>query len=342
MSIGTSRREWLKATGMSIGAWIGAGLTAGCGRRSPLGPASENLGGGSIRVAHLTDVHVQPELGAHEGFARCLRHLQSQKQPPALILNTGDSIYDALYQDRSRTEQQWELWRKVLRDECSLPVKHCLGNHDMWGWGKERSGTTGSEPGWGKQWALDELGMDRPYHAFDHGAWRFIMLDSCQPLENEEIWHTRLDDEQFAWLEAELSKTNRPVLIGSHVPIMSPAVLLDPGRIGGTPDAPALAVRRCHIDVKRIGQLFAKHPHVKLCISGHLHQIDRADYRGVTYMSNPAVSGGWWKGKHIDTFGAMYTLFDLHQNGTFDVEHVDYGWQMRTPAPAASEAQAAS
>jgi hypothetical protein len=81
-----------------------------------------------------------------------------------------------------------------------------------------------------------------------------------------------------------------------------------------------------------------KHPNVKLCVSGHLHQIDRADYRGVTYVTSPAVCGGWWAGNHVDIFGEMYTILDLHADGTFDIDYVDYGWVVQ-PAPASAPAE---
>ena len=318
----TTRRDWLKAAGFTIGASVLGGCasshSSNGGTRAGAGKQA-----GSIRVAHLTDFHVQPELDAARGMATCLHHAQDRK--PDLILNTGDCVMDVLHADRARAKEQWDVWNAVLRNECSTKIAHCIGNHDIWGWGRERSATSGNEPGWGKQWAMDELGLERPYHAFDHGAWRFIMLDSVQPTP-DGVWHSKLDDAQFAWLERELAATRKPVLIGSHIPIMSPAAWLDSGKIAGTPEAPALAVRRTHLDVKRIGALFAQHPHVKLCISGHLHEIDRAEYLGVTYLNNPAVCGSWWAGLHRGVFGEMYTMLDLHPDGTFDVERIDYGW----------------
>jgi 3',5'-cyclic AMP phosphodiesterase CpdA len=332
----SSRRDWLKAAGLTIGAGI---IGGGCASsRGGAGASAETTlparkHSGTIRVAHLTDFHVQPELDAPRGMTKCLHHAQNRK--PDLILNTGDCVMETLHVDRARAQVQWDTWNRVLKSECSTPIAHCLGNHDIWGWAKDASHTSGNEPGWGKRWALDALGLDKPYHAFDHGAWRFIMLDSVQAAP-EGVWYAKLDDEQFAWLERELASTKsarKPVLIGSHVPIVSPAVWLDPGRISGTPDAPAVAVRRVHVDVKRIGALFAKNPQVKLCISGHLHEIDRADFMGVTYLNNPAVCGDWWKGLHRGVFGEMYTMLDLHPDGTFDLERVDYGW---TPAPAAA------
>jgi 3',5'-cyclic AMP phosphodiesterase CpdA len=322
----TTRRDFLKTAGLGLGGMIASNRLGDFARAAQIAQSTTTARNSeSIRVAHLTDFHIQEPRGATRGVAKCLAHVQSQSRKPDFILNTGDCVMDVLYRDRARAQELWNLWTKALKDECSLPVEHCLGNHDHWGWGKDRSKTTGNERGWGKQWAMDILGLSKPYHAFDRGAWRFIMLDSCQ-LAPEGIWEARIDDAQFAWLEAELSATKKPVLIASHVPILSPAVFLDRGGIGGTPQAPALAGRRCHLDVKRLGQLFEKHPNVKLCVSGHLHQIDRADYRGVTYVTNPAVCGNWWKGDHLGAFGEMYTMLDLHADGTFEIERVDYGW----------------
>jgi len=51
-----------------------------------------------------------------------------------------------------------------------------------------------------------------------------------------------------------------------------------------------------HVDAAKIKDLFAKHKNVKLCLSGHLHLVDRVDYNGVTYLCDGAVCGGWWKG----------------------------------------------
>ena len=37
----------------------------------------------------------------------------------------------------TRVKGQWRVWNSVWRAECSLPVEHAIGNHDVWGWNKE-------------------------------------------------------------------------------------------------------------------------------------------------------------------------------------------------------------
>ncbi len=322
-----SRRDWLKLTSgaaisLSLGGVTAAGQPAPKSSPPPSMPGRKRV----LRIGHLTDIHVQPERAAGEGMAVCLRHLQALADPPDLILTGGDSIMDSFEAGEARTRTQWQLWQKLLRDECSLPIEHCIGNHDVWGWDKAASGTTGKEPNYGKKWAMEVMGLERPYRAFDRAGWRFIVLDSIYPKDNAYIGH--LDDEQFAWLEQELKRTpaDRPILILSHIPILSAAALLfrGPGLDGQREVSPSLM----HVDSLLLKDLFARHSNVKLCLSGHLHLVDRVDYNGVTYLCNGAVSGNWWKGRHRDC-DEGYALVDLYDDGSFDRQYVLYGWKAR-------------
>ena len=119
-----------------------------------------------LRIAHLTDIHVQPEKNAGTWLATCLRHVQDMKDRPDVLFNSGDSIMDSLGADASRTQAQWEVFKKVFKEECSLPVEHCIGNHDVWGWNKKKSGTTGSEPLFGKKRAMEALGLSTAISKF--------------------------------------------------------------------------------------------------------------------------------------------------------------------------------
>ena len=104
-----------------------------------------------LRIAHLTDIHVEPELRAGEGMAACFHHVQQLADKPDLILTGGDSVMDSFEADDARTTLQWNLWNSVLKNECWIPVRSCIGNHDVWGWIKSKSKTTGQEPNWGKK-----------------------------------------------------------------------------------------------------------------------------------------------------------------------------------------------
>lgn len=283
-----------------------------------------------LRIAHITDVHVQPERAAAEGFAACLRHIQALPDPPALILNGGDAVMDVSAADALRAATLRDLWRRVLAQECSLPIEHCLGNHDCWGTSPKSVGLSGREPLWGKAWGLDLLGLDRRYRSFDRAGWRFIVLDSTfiKPECKTHGYTAKLDEEQFAWLEATLAATpvDQPALVLSHVPILSVTPYFDgDNESTGEWQVPGAWM---HIDARRIKNLFARHPRVRLCLSGHIHLADRVDYAGVTYLCNGAVCGGWWKGPYQET-PAGYGLIDLYDDGSFESRYVDFGWVKR-------------
>lgn len=275
------------------------------------------------RIAHLTDIHVQPERGAPEGFEAALVHAQSQK--PDWILTGGDLIMDALGASKDRTKAQWEIFHRVLNANTKLPVQHTLGNHDVWGWNIPDQ--VKNDPLYGKKWATDELGLAKPYTSFDRKGWHFIILDSTHRKEGPG-YTARLDDEQFEWLKEDLAKTpaKTPVMICSHIPIIAVCAMFDGNNEkSGDWVIPGAWV---HIDARRIKDLFLKHPNVKLCISGHEHLLDEVVYNGVTYFCNGAVSGGWWGGNYQEvTYG--YTLVDLFDDGTFENRYVPYGWKTR-------------
>ncbi len=324
-----TRRDVIKC---SLGAGVGAGLSAGLfqGVNQAVASASEDTATRRKRVlrfAHLTDVHVKPERGAGQGMAAALQHAQSLDDPPEMIFTGGDGIMDALAATRSRTKQQWQLWNSILKSECSLPLEHCIGNHDIWGWSKSKSETTGDEPLWGKQWALEAYGLEKSYRSYDRAGWHFIVLDSIQ-LRPQGGYVAVLDDEQFAWLEDDLAQVDpaTPVIVISHIPIVSvtPAFFKDYYKDWKTQVPGSLL----HTDMHRIKDLFYKHKNIKLCVSGHIHLVDRVEYLGVTYICDGAVSGAWWGGDWHET-PAGYGVFDLYDDGSFGHAYVPYGWEPR-------------
>ncbi|MGQ9650788.1 MAG: hypothetical protein ACUVXJ_11815 [Phycisphaerae bacterium] len=65
---------------------------------------------------------------------------------------------------------------------------------------------------------------------------------------------------------------------------------------------------------------------MKVCLSGHVHLIDRVDYLGVSYLCNGAVCGGWWEGPYQEC-DAGYALVDLYDDGSFEKRYVQFGWK---------------
>ena len=271
-----------------------------------------------LRLAHLTDMHVQPELRAAKGLAQCLRHAQSHDDPVELIVTGGDSIMDAFDVDSARSQMLVDLWRGIFKQECSLPVRHCLGNHDSRPWSPTAAGELA-----GKQWATSMYGLDAPYYSFEQSGWRFIVLDSVLPAGNG--YTSGLDPQQRAWLEAELKQkpAEQPAAIVSHIPVISVTPLTFEGehaRDGNLQIAGPLM----HLDGASLHYLFREH-NVKLCLSGHIHLVDRCEVDGVTYICSGAVSANWWRG-NLQRVEEGYGLVDLYNDGSVDYAYTPYGW----------------
>lgn len=276
----------------------------------------------SVRFAHLTDIHLEPKRNAPEGLAAALRHIHSLPDKPEMVITGGDNVMCVLGADDNWAAVQFSLLKEVFSRECKLPVKFCIGNHDVWGWDRKSGKTTGNEPLWGKKRPVREFGLPERYYAFDQGKWRILMLDSTHICD--DVYTAKLDEQQFAWLVEQLDTSkDKHICLISHIPILSAAVFLD-GENEKTGQW-VLPHQWMHLDARKFVELFLKHKNVRLCISGHLHLLERIEYNNVTYICDGAVCGAWWQGAfHQCQEG--YGVFDLYDDGTFEHHYIDYGW----------------
>lgn len=299
---------------LAMSAWAGHGATVAFAKPND---APKRDAKRLLRLAHLTDTHLQPERAGAEGFANCLNHLQDLNDKPQLILFGGDNVMnvDSAKNTGERADVQINLWKKVLKEHCKLPHKSCIGNHDILGLKQDT----------GKDWAVKQFNLPSRYYSFDQSGWHIVVLDSTEPQKGGG-YKARLDDEQFAWLEKDLKDTpdTTPVLVLSHIPIITVTSFFD-GNNEKTGNW-VIPGSWMHIDARRIKDLFAKHPNVKLCLSGHEHLVDQVTYNHTTYCCNGAVSGAWWKGSYHEC-APGYGLVDLYDDGSFYNQYVVHGWE---------------
>ncbi len=289
----------------------------------------------ALRFAHPTDIHVQPELNAGEGMHACFAHMLALKDPPSLIITGGDLPMDTASTPAPRSKEEWNLFLKVLKDSIpsDLPIYHTIGNHDVFGRDRAKAKADGSEPFFAKKWFLQNFQYDRTYRSFDRAGWHFVILDSIELGNGVKEFTARLDPEQLEWFKGDLAKTpaTTPIVIISHVPIVSVANYFDRDDEEWKTDGPALEIKssRMHVDCRDLDALFQKYPNIKLCLSGHLHLLDRCVYNGITHICDGAVSGAKWHGPKRQTHEG-YGLIDLYDDGTFEHQYVDYGWHAST------------
>ena len=169
------------------------------------------------------------------------------------------------------------------------------------------------------------MGIPDRYYSFDRGGWRFLVLDSTHLPEGDVKYpySGKLDDEQYEWLALQLESTpeTMPVCIASHIPILAACEFLDgDNETSGNWVVPGAWL---HIDARRLWKLFWQHPNVRLCLSGHTHQVEDLRYHGVKYLTNGAICGNWWNGPYFD-FPPGYVVVTLFDDGSSESEFVTY------------------
>jgi 3',5'-cyclic-AMP phosphodiesterase len=283
-------------------------------------PASRKRG---LRFAYMGDTHILPETKQLNGVTNAFRQIQNQRDKAAFVLHGGDVIMDALLPDKATVRGQFDAWNRVVKAECSLPLRYAIGNHDIWG-----PDAAKADGAWGKAWIQDELKMPGRYYSFEQGGWHFVILDSVQAKPTGAWYTTRVDAEQMAWLKADLEKTpaTTPVLVLSHVPILTATVFDFAQPIAGVDGRLAVIDGLIVGNAPDLVALFAEHPNVKACLSGHTHLLDQVTYNGVTYFCNGAVSGSWWKSDTHRQTKAGFAMFDLYDDGSIERQYIPYSW----------------
>ncbi len=268
----------------------------------------------ALRIAHLTDIHINDETTSWEGFERCIKKVNGLSPLPDLLINGGDSVRDALKDDEETVNRQWKKFQEILDSNNNIPVEHIIGNHDVCAFEANEAA---------KEKAFAELNLTIAYRSFFKENWKFILLDSTRLTKEGQWYEAGLDDAQFNWLKAELEQApgGQPICIVSHIPILAACTFLDGENVKDSnwvvPGA------WMHLDAAKLTDLFAQFPNVKLCLSGHIHLHDTVQYNGVTYICNGAVSGNWWKGSYKQT-PPGFGLVDLFEDGTFSHEYLGY------------------
>lgn len=323
-STAMQRREALR--NLMFGAASGvAGVTSKVARAAEDNSPESARPGRSVRFVHLTDNHVYEGRSAAKGLAKAIRHVHELADKPAFILNGGDAIMDGLETPREALDAQWELWNATWQENGSLPLRHCLGNHDIWGWNKAKSKTTGQEPGWGKPAALERLGLEKAHYRFDQGPWRLLVLDSMT-FDEETAYRAELDGAQLEWLRTELRETpaTMPIVIVSHIPILTVGTVGFSTELRKFPQGSRMLAHR---DALELLQLFRRYPNIKLCLSGHTHLTEKVSFAGIDFVNSGAICGLWWKGNFHHT-DEGYNIVDLYDDGTYRTQYMSYGWEV--------------
>ena len=173
-----------------------------------------------FRFLFMTDIHVQPESRAVEGFQAAIARANALN--PDFIITGGDLIMDALEQNEARADSLYDLYTAQTQ-RFDMPVHNVLGNHEIFGL-YPQSRVDRGHPEFGKQMFRNRLGEGRTYRSFDHKNWHFILLDGIGTTSDGK-YIGEIDAEQLNWLQKDLESVgpHRPVVLALHIPLFTVA-----------------------------------------------------------------------------------------------------------------------
>ncbi len=245
---------------------------------------------GTIKVLQLTDTHLYANpvgtlLGINtlDSFRCVVQHFREHHWPLDVLLATGDLVHDA-------SPEGYALMAKMLA-EFDVPVFCLPGNHDVPQMMRRHLAH--------KQVCTDAVR--------DHGAWRFVMLDSVIPGEEGG----RLAQDQLDELERALASNDRHTLVCMHhQPVKVGSAWID-----------TMAIE----NPKPLFEIIDSHPQVRGILWGHVHQTFEAKRGDIRLMASPSTCVQFTPGIddfQVDEEPPGFRLLALLPDGTIRSEVV--------------------
>ncbi len=269
----------------------------------------------TFRFVFMTDIHVQPEKKADEGFRAAIEKVNQLN--PDFVITGGDLIMDALGQTEGRADSLYDLYKKIL-SQLNMPVYNTIGNHEIFGL-YENSGISPEHPEYGKQMFRNRLGKGNTYQSFDHKGWHFIILDGIG-FTPERHYYGYIDSLQLDWLKKDIAKVDQktPVVLSTHIPFYS--------IYGQMKNGPTYAMGQGEVITNALDVMKVLDNHnVKLVLQGHLHIVEEIRYGNTTYITGGAVCAAWWNGPR-DGYPEGFVVIEVDKD-QFSWEYMTYGWQ---------------
>jgi 3',5'-cyclic AMP phosphodiesterase CpdA len=281
--------------------------------QSPSGKAGEEVRDG-FTFAFLTDIHLQPERMAVEGFLKAIDTLN--QIGPDFVLTGGDLVMDVLDQSYGRADSLYKLYQDIS-GKLEMPVYNAVGNHEVYGWHRQEEGLE-DHPEYGK--GMYEERMGERYYSFDHKGWHFMVLDGIYR-GGEGRYVGRIDEDQLQWIKDDLEKTDRetPIVIAVHIPFITSLTQVREGSQAANSSGLTIA------NSKEVLDLFMPYK-LRLVLQGHLHYYESISiYDRVHFVTAGAVSARWWNTREADPLQEGFLL--VHTKGDqVSWEYVDYHW----------------
>jgi len=306
------RRSFLQTAGPSGLAGLAA---ASCAKKPPEPAPRKKL----FSFVHFTDIHVQPESGATEGFLAAIEKMNSLA--PDFAVSGGDLIMDALAVDEERAFMLYDLYEECVAS-LDMPLHNVIGNHEVFGITVPDM-VPEDHPDWGKELFKRRFGDGRSYRSFDHEGVHFLLLDSIGIVKNEgSPGHNYIGEigvEQMDWLRTDLAgiAPEIPVIAVAHIPYFTYWE-----QIANGPNSPS-GRGTVLTDGKELFELLMGRRFFGF-LEGHIHINETWEYLGAKFVDTAAVCGSWWSGPRIG-HPEGFNHVTVWEDG-IETEYITYGW----------------
>ena len=200
-------------------------------------------------------------------FENFLPKIHSLINEHDLVINLGDLIHDTTAEsDVIEYKKAMELFGH------EKPIKHVFGNHDLNNLSRDQ---------------LAEItGEEKSYYSFDLGRCHHIVLCGFRNSRAELV---KIDEEQIAWLQQDLDKTNLSTIVYCHYPLDEQSTVNN----YYFKDRPERAFIENRVIIRSVIESSKK---VLAVFNGHLHFFNQEAIHGILYVTAPAFTEN--NGKH--------------------------------------------
>lgn len=277
---------------------------------------AQNKSNDEIVIAFLTDIHVQPERNAIEGFKKAIQKVNEIN--PDYVITGGDLIFDALAVNFERADSLFNIYNELVK-LIKAPVYNTMGNHEIFGW-YEKSGVPRDHKYFGKK--LFEAKIGKTFYSVDLKHIKLFVLDSIEELPEKGRYYGYVNEDQLNWLKNELNKTDTSafLIVVSHIPLLTSFSQIRNGSMAANDRG--LVVENS----EEVLDLFKRH-NLRLVLQGHLHFYEDINIQNrIRFITGGAVSSRWWTGPN-EGLEEGFVLLRIKGN-EISAEYIDYGWEV--------------
>ena len=234
----------------------------------------------TLKLALVTDIHNGKDTPTKKG-GRALPLLRDfadfvSRELPDLVVELGDRISDI---DPATDYRCLEEVAAVFQG-LGVPCRHLLGNHDQVYLSREDNERA--------------LGQKLTSGSHDLKGWHLVFWQADVRMSRQRP--PRLNDEDLAWLKADLASTNLPAIVFTHIP-------LDGASMTGNYYFEANPQFATYENLRAAQDIITGAGNVALCVAGHVHWNNVSRIDGIPFVtlqsltesftSQGQANGGW-------------------------------------------------